>query len=61
MKGAAGSRRLAQRLAEMIDSYWHERGYRVACVFADDPDAGVLVRSDLNSRGWPRRRLVAAK
>jgi hypothetical protein len=41
----------------MIQAYWHERGYRVSCAIIDDPDAGALVRSDLNSRGWPRRMI----
>ena len=61
MRGTAGSRRLAERLAEMIRAYWRQRGGLVVCVFVDDPDAGVLVRSDLGGNGLPRRRLAAAE
>ena len=61
MRGTAGSRRLAERLAEMIESYWHERGYRVACAIIDDPNDGALVRSDLGGNGLPHRRLAAAE
>jgi hypothetical protein len=45
----------------MIQAYWHERGYRVAVHILDDPNDGVLLRSDLGGTGWPRRRLATAK
>jgi len=45
----------------MIRAYWRQRGGLVVCVFVDDPDAGVLVRSDLGGNGLPRRRLAAAE
>jgi hypothetical protein len=61
MRGVAGRRRLAERRAEMIQAYWQERGYRVACAIIDDPNDGALVRSDLGGKGWPRRRLATAK